>query len=127
MPNKYDTTEVTVRYMFGQDRLAHAAKVTSVAEVQEMLHRLTTRNMDRLPFVDVYIFADGAARAYYRLTDATAAVGTADALPSDGMYLYYDSSMLCQYLYSSDFATAWVQAHIEDAKRTLAYWEEQES
>jgi hypothetical protein len=24
-----------------------------------------------------------------------------------------------------DFATAWVQAHIEDAKRTLAYWEEQ--
>jgi hypothetical protein len=113
---------VTVNYRFERRQLTRAAVATSVQEVQAALHRLATHEMERLPIVDLYIHNDGMICAYYFTHDSTTAVGVIDAVPENGKYVYDVSPALTQWLQGT-LDEAWVQAHIEDAERTLRYWQ----
>jgi len=114
---------VTVNYRFERRQLTRAAVATSVQEVQAALHRLATHEMERLPIVDLYIHNDGMICAYYFTHDSTTAVGTIDAVPENGTYVYYVSPDLTRWLDKPSLDEAWVQAHIEDAERTLRHWQ----
>jgi hypothetical protein len=118
--------QCVVNYGFDKSRWECAVAATSNLEANALLAKLTVDYMERFAAISVYIFADGAARGYYFPEGSSSAAGFIDAVPQAyGLYEFHQSASLKQYITKPAFEEAWAAAHIENAKRDLAYWEAQ--